>query len=175
MRRKTKKRVKHSDAKKRFLALLTDPAKGRERLSLKEAVKRANRKFPKERITNVQAAQSMLSKFRRTTTQTDDQWNAMLEAGAKIRKAQKLTYHVISKQLKKDFNTENVPHATTLSAYCRRRGIENGAPANGMSDTPCMIVGDIRLFRSPRKGKMLVEMPKDRATAFIMKEADLEI
>ena len=174
MAKRKKRRVQHSAAKKRYLAALTDPTKGKRRLSMEEAVKKANKKYPQEKITNVQASQSMVCKFRKTNANNEDQWNEMLEAGAKLRETKKLVYAAIVKELKRKYSTNDVPHAATLSAFCRRKGIENGAGSNGMSDKPILTVGEVKFFHSPRKGKVLVEMPKDRANKFLLREANLE-
>jgi hypothetical protein len=170
--------VRHSDAQKRFLAMLTDPSKGKRRMSMEEAIKKANKKFPKEKIGSVSAGYSMVYMYRKNNggkkTSGNDQWEEMLEAGAALRKTKKWTYAKITEELEKKYNSKEVPQPTTLSAFCRRKGIENGVPSNGTSDKPLMIVGNTKLFRSPRKGRILVEMPKDQAIQFAMKEANLE-
>ena len=171
-------RVTHSDAQKRYLAALTDPAKGEQRLSWEEAVKKANAKFPKEKFPNVATAQSLINTFKRNAAGAEETWGALLEAGAALRNKEGLSYALIRERLKRKFKTQKVPSSATLSAFCRRKGIsDNGAdsvPTEGIFDKPIAVAGSARFFRSPKKGKVLVELTREEAVRLLTEAADLE-
>jgi hypothetical protein len=105
----------------------------------------------------------------------EDQLYEMLEMGAKLRKTKKWAFSTIREALGEKFNTEDVPNESTLLAFCRRRGVKDATPSNGTADKPLVVIGDIKLFRSPRKGKVMLEIPNDRVMDFIAGEVNLRI
>ena len=166
------KKKKYTDNQLLRLSRLVDP-NGKHKLKMKDAIKLVNKDSPRNKFPNVAAGHQAMHNYRKRNgegangkaTRKD-----IIKKAVELRTKHNWSWYVIAEELCRIYGKTNVPHPSSLAKHGRDTQNGQKAATNGK---PVLAVGNLKLFKSTTKGKLLVEMPKDRATKMVLEEAQL--